>query len=229
MPDETETFQEQVQQDSVTENEEIEDEKEETKPGNDNTVVKAKTATRDTNPTRSLERKFARDDEPYDFEKCTVLVMLQLMPLRDGQAPDARQVFITARTHSYVPYTMQMRWDELSPRLPNEINTLIERLQIELAQREAEQRTREQAEQERQATLKAESEKRRAAKKQRSNSESNTSKKNLQAKQSKKIDLNSPPALTETKITQPQANEIPTATNNVETKELASSAQMTMF
>lgn len=229
MADETETLQEHVQQDSVRDDEQIENEEGETNAGDKETVVEHKTTTRDTNPTRSLERKFARDDEPYDFEKCTVLVMLQLMPLRDGQAPDARQVFITARTHSYVPYTMQMRWDELSPRLPNDINTLIERLQIELAQGEAEQRAREQAEQQRQAELKAESEKRRAAKKQKSSSESNPNKKHSQAKQGRKIDLNAPPALSEIQRTQPQANEIPTATNGVESKELASSAQMTMF
>src|SRR5581483_8525196 len=124
MPDETETLQEQVQQDSVTDDEEIENEEGEKNAGNDETVVEPKTATHTTNQTRSLERKFARDDEPYDFEKCSVVVMLQLMPLRDGQSPDARQVFITARTHSYVPYAMQTRWDELAPRLPKEINAL---------------------------------------------------------------------------------------------------------
>lgn len=229
MPDETAILEEQVQQDSVTEDEEIENEEGETNAGNNETVVEAKTATRDTNQTRSLDRKFARDDEPYDFEKCTVVVMLQLMPLRDGQAPDARQVFITARTHSYAPYAMQMRWNELAPRLPNEINAPIERLQIELAQREAEKLACEQAEQQRQAELKAESEKRRAAKKQKSSSEVDANKKHSQAKHSKKIDLNAPPALAENPKTSSQENENPIVIKDVGIQELASTAQMTMF
>ncbi|MDL1894877.1 hypothetical protein FBQ82_01255 [Anaerolineae bacterium CFX7] len=229
MPDETETFQEQVQQDSVIEDEQIENDEGETNAGDNETVVETKTATCDTNPTRSLERKFARDDEPYDFEKCTVLVMFQLMPLRDGQPPNTRKVFITARTHSYAPYAIQMRWDELAPRLPNEINALIERLQFELAQREAEQRAREQAEQQRQAELKAESEKRRAAKRQKSISESDASKKHSQSKHTKKIDLNAPPALAENLTTLSQENENPIVTKDVETQELKSSVQMTMF
>ncbi len=229
MPDETETFQEQVGEATVTENEEIENEEGETNAANNETIVEAKTETRATNQTRSLERKFARDDEPYDFEKCTVLVMLQLMPPRDGQAPDARKVLITARSHSYAPYAMQVRWDELAPRLPNEINALIERLQIELAQREAETRAREQAEQQRQAELKAESEKRRAAKKQKSSSESDTNKKHSQAKHGKKIDLNAPPALAENPKTLSQKNENPIVTKDVEPEASASSVQMTMF
>ena len=229
MPDESEKFQEQVQQDSAIEDNEIENREGETKAGNDETVVEHKTATLNTNPTRSLERKFARDDEPDDFEKCTVLVMLQLMPLRDGQAPDARQVFITARTHSYAPYAMQMRWDELAPRLPDEINALIERLQIELAQREAEKLVRDQAEQQRQAELKVESEKRRAAKKQKPSSESDANKKHSQAKHGKKIDLNAPPALAENPKTLSQENEKPIVTKDVEPEASASSVQMTMF
>ncbi len=229
MADEPETLQEQVQKDSVIEDEQIENEEGETNAGDKETVVEAKTATGDTNPTRSLERKFARDDEPYDFEKCTVLVMLQLMPLRDGQAPDARQVFITARSHSYAPYVMQTSWDELAPRLPNEIHSLIEQLQIELAQREAEKLAREQAEQQRQAALKAESEERRAAKKQKPSSKSDANKKHSQAKHGKKIDLNAPPALAENPKTSSQENENPIRPKDVETQELASSVQMTMF
>ncbi|OQY99641.1 MAG: hypothetical protein B6D41_01030 [Chloroflexi bacterium UTCFX4] len=213
MRDETETLQEQMQ-------EEIESEERATNANNNEPTVGHKNALPDTKLARSLERKFARDDEPYDFEKCTVLVMLQLMPLRDGQPPNTRKVFITARTHSYAPYAMQMRWDELAPRLPKEINALIERLQIELAQREAEKRAREQAEQQRQAELKAESEKRRAAKKQKPSS---------QSKHTKKIDLNAPPALAENPKTLSQENENPIVTKDVEIQELASSAQMTMF
>lgn len=229
MPDETETFQEQVQEESIAEDEQIENEEGETNDNNNETVVETKTATLNTNLTRSLERKFARDDEPYNFEKCTVVVMLQLMPLRDGQPPNTRNVFITARTHSYTPYAIQMRWDELASRLPNEINTLIERLQIGLVHREAEQRAREQAEQQRQAELKAESEKRRAARKQKSSSESDASKKQSQSKHSKKIDLNAPPALAENPKARSQENEKPIVMKDVETQELKSSVQMTMF
>ena len=229
MPDEKETLQEQVGEETVMENKEIENEEGETNVANNETVVEPKTASPDTKLARSLERKFARDDEPYDFEKCTAVVMLQIMPMRDGQSSDARKVFITARTHSYAPYAMQMRWDELVSRLPNEINALIERLQIELAQREAEQRAREQAEQQRQAELKAESEKRRAAKKQKASSESDANKKQSQSKHGKKIDLNAPPALAANPKTLSQENENPIATKDVETQELKSSVQMTMF
>ncbi len=228
MPEETATPKEQVQENSVIEDEEIENEEGKTNAGKES-VVEAKAAMPNTNQTRSLERKFARDDEPYDFEKCTVLVTLQLMPLRDGQPLNTRKVLITARTHSYAPYTMQISWDDLTPRLPNEIHSLIERLQFELVQREAEQRAREQAEQQRQAALKAESEKRRAAKKQKSSSEADTNKKNTQAKHSKKIDLNAPPALAENPKTLSQENENQIVIKDVEPEVSASSVQMTMF
>lgn len=156
------------------------------------------TPTESSVPTKLLARlpqaKSARDDEPYEFAHCTVLVMLQLMPLREGQSSDARKVFISARTHSHPPFVTQARWDELEPRLPNEIKTLLTRVKQELPHHDAERGAAEQVERERQAQIQAEREKLRAAKRDKSDAS-----KTSEPKRGKKIDLNAPPKLSAVK------------------------------
>lgn len=178
--------------------------------------------THSTTRARSFPRKSARDDEPYEFERCTVLVMLQLMPLRDGQAPDERQVYVSARTHSYPPCWKQMGWNEVGPRLPNEIHALLEQVETELPRRAAERQALEHAEHERQAQLKTESAKRRNAKK-----DKPTNANQPPQKKSKKVDLNALPTL-DTNTAQPQSPQTPIAAA-AKTESTEPPAQMTMF
>ena len=177
----------------------------------------------------SPQRKSARDDERYDFEHCTVLVLLQLMPLREGQSPDARKVFVTARTHSDPPYVMQLCWDELAPRLPNEIHTLLERLQQDLPRRAVEQQTAQEAERQRQTELEAESENRRAARKEKASSTDQANTKQAPQKRTKKIDLNAPPVLSDKESILTPATDLPSTANRIEPEPSPTSAQMTMF
>ncbi|MCC7165450.1 MAG: hypothetical protein IT331_23335 [Anaerolineae bacterium] len=243
MAKDTDKHQEQTFEQDATDNDESENETEETFASDDTPEsemqeatapirTQSKTTKPDAQLSRSFQRKSSRDDEPYDFERCTVLVLLQLMPLREGQLSDARKVFISARTHSYPPQVTQMLWDELAPRLPNEIKTLFERLQQDLPQRAAEQHATEEAERQRQAQLQADSEKRRAAKKEKASSHTNASVKQSPQKRPKKIDLNVPPALpdkNEKEGAPSQVAGVQIMTNNIEPEPIAPSAQMTMF
>lgn len=189
--------------------------------------VKANAVTERT-LAHSLPQKTARDDEPYDFERCSVLVMLQLMPLREGQTPNERKVFVSARTHSYPPHLNHLRWDELAPRLPNEINALLDSIKAELPRREAERQALAEAERLRQAQLKAESEKRRAGKKDKTNSANPTTAKQASQKRNKRVDLNALPTLEEGNSAQKPVTEIVT-TEQQEPVKTEPSAQMTMF
>lgn len=141
-------------------------------------------------PARVPQVKSARDAEPYDFDRCTVLVMLQLMPLREGQSPHTRKVFVSARTHSHPPYVTQAHWSELEARLPDEIKILLARVKEKLPQLEEERRAAEETERQRQAQIQADLEKRRAAKKEKANATKSSA-----LKRGKKIDLNAPPTL----------------------------------
>lgn len=225
MPDKNDTQQAQEPTDGAaneiehTPDENFASEDKEIEP-QDSSPKPIETNTAETVLARAPHHKTARDAEPFDFERCTVLVMLQIAPLREGQSPYERKVFISARTHSYPPYLKQMRWDELAPRLPNEINALLEGVKEELPRRAAEQHTLDEAERQRQAQLQAESANRRAANKEKSNSA------NAKGKRSKHVDLNAPPTLTN-EISAP-----PTETAPAEPQaplETEPSAQMAMF
>lgn len=171
------------------------------------------------------QMKSARDEEPYDFERCTVLVTLQLTPLREAQQLDARKVFISARTHSHPPYVTQAHWSEVESRLPDEIKMLLLRVQQELPQRATERRAADQAERQRQAQIQADLEKQRVARKDKANAT-----KSGTPKRGKKIDLNAPPKLPDTDAnseSQPQVAAVPVMPSEPELAPLSPPAVIT--
>lgn len=135
---------------------------------------------------------YARAGEPYDWDRCTIVVTLQITPQRAGQDAAARKVFLSARTHADPPQSASMRWSELESRLPEEIKTLLMRVRQNLPERAAQHAAEEEAERRRQQELKAQSEKRAAEKK--SKGQINVPAPRT-AKRKSKIDLNAPPAL----------------------------------
>lgn len=174
---------------------------------------------------RVAHLKSARDEEPYEFERCTVLVMLQLTPLREAQLPDARKVFISARTHSHPPYVTQAHWSALESRLPDEIKMLVQRVQQELPQRATERRAAEEAERQRQAQIQADLEKQRAERKDKANAT-----KSGTPKRGKKIDLNAPPKLPHTDAnseSQPRVAAVPVMPSEPELAPLSPPAVVT--
>lgn len=132
----------------------------------------------------------ARAGEPYDWEHCTIVVTLQIMPPRAGQDAAARKVFLSARTHADPPQSASMRWSELEPRLPEELKSLLAHLRQELPERAAQRTAAAQAEREREQELKASAAKRTAEKQAQGKSAART------AKRTTKVDLNAPPVLT---------------------------------
>lgn len=136
--------------------------------------------------------QFARADEPYDWNLCTTVITLQIMPPRAEQEIASRKVFLTVRTHADPPYTSNMRWSDLEPRLPEEIRVLLERVQQDLPRRAAKRAADEQAERQRQEELKAQAEKRTAEKKAKGQIKASAPR---TVKRNKRVDLNSPPAL----------------------------------
>ncbi|MGB9180979.1 MAG: hypothetical protein WCB68_17235, partial [Pyrinomonadaceae bacterium] len=56
------------------------------------------------------------EDEPYDFDKSTLLVTIQIMP--DDGHQDGREVALTINTHSDIPILKLVRMKELEPLPP---------------------------------------------------------------------------------------------------------------
>lgn len=135
----------------------------------------------------------ARADEPYDWNRCTTVITLQIMPPRAEQDVAARKVFLSARTHAEPPYTANMRWSDLEPRLPEEIKTLLTRLQQDLPQRAAKRAAEQQAEREREKELQAQAEKRAADKKAKGQTKAPAAR---TRNRNKRVDLNSAPVVT---------------------------------
>ncbi|HZQ05879.1 MAG TPA: hypothetical protein VFD70_04820 [Anaerolineae bacterium] len=136
--------------------------------------------------------QFARAEEPYDWNRCTTVITLQIMPPRAEQDTAARKVFLSARTHADPPHTLNMQWSDLEPRLPEEIRVLLERVQQALPRRAAKRAADEQAERQRQEELKAQAEKRAAEKKAKEQTKASAAR---TVKRNKRVDLNTPPAL----------------------------------
>jgi hypothetical protein len=78
-----------------------------------------------TKPTYTA-RVTPLDEEPYDFDKSTLLVTMQLMP-DDGHA-DGREVALTISTHSDIPILKLVRLKQLEP-LPPWLQALLDEMQ----------------------------------------------------------------------------------------------------
>lgn len=69
------------------------------------------------------------DEEPYDFDKSTLLAGMQFMPV-DGH-PDGREVALTITTHRDIPILKLVRMKELEP-LPPWLKSLLDEMQAQM-------------------------------------------------------------------------------------------------
>ena len=100
------------------------------------------------NQPQAEDRRSDIERQPYEFEKCTVQIAIQLLP-NDGDA-NGRQVVVGVRSHQDAPILRLMRWSELGA-LPLTVMGLVEQLQAELPAREQGARERVEKEKEAQA------------------------------------------------------------------------------
>lgn len=99
-------------------------------------------------PSQEEDRRAAVEKQPYDYDKCTVQIAIQLLPGDQGSpsAPAAeqgsgdasgkgRRAIIGVRTHMDAPIVRMLRAEELG-ELPPVIMALLEQLKSELPARE---------------------------------------------------------------------------------------------
>ncbi len=210
--DETEIDEQETRLDPEPENEEAEEDTSESDGASERAANDdpAKASVAATSPASSRRGQSARDGEPYEFDHCTTVIMLQIMPPRPGQEKGARKVFLSVRTHSDPPCSAYMRWSDLESRLPDEIKLLLSRVREEMPQRAAERAAAEEAERERQAQLKEQAEKRDAERKARAQTKASTTR---PAKRGK-VDLNAVPTLPASEVVaQPPPAQSPATAN----------------
>lgn len=70
--------------------------------------------------------------EPYQFNKCTVTAVLQLLPVTDGDTK--RRVVISIRTHDFAPQITlaHLDFEQLSAEFPGELETALAKYQEDL-------------------------------------------------------------------------------------------------
>ncbi len=144
--------------DEDTQNTEASEGKEEIEAGAsdaapDDAVVASRAAA--SASTAAVENKPADEDrradvekQPYEFDKCTIQIAIQLLP-EDGDAK-GRPVLLGVRTHLDAPIVQVLRLSELG-ELPPTINALVYQLKSELPARE--QATKERIEKEKLESL----------------------------------------------------------------------------
>jgi hypothetical protein len=100
--------------------------------------------------------------EPYDFNRCTITIGIQLLPLAEGGDPKERQAIIGVRNHNDPPILRMGRWEDLATGFRFIAQELLDQLRADLParerarqEREAQARTEEQARQQRAAQLRA--------------------------------------------------------------------------
>ena len=71
-------------------------------------------------------------EEPYDFDRCTIQIGLQLLP--DDGDPAGRPVVVGVRNHADAPIVTLTRLSALGP-LPQLVTELLDRLRAELPER----------------------------------------------------------------------------------------------
>jgi hypothetical protein len=113
-------------------------------------------------PSATVEPPTA-PDEPYNFDRCTITIGIQLLPLAEVGDPKERQAIIGVRNHNDPPILRMGRWEDLATGFRFIAQELLDQLRADLParerarqEREAQARTEEQARQERAAQLRAE-------------------------------------------------------------------------
>ena len=81
----------------------------------------------------------ARVEEPYDFDRCTIQIGVQLLP--DDGDPEGRPVVVGVRNHADAPIVALTRLSTLGS-LPQVVNNLLDQLRADLPMR---QKAREEA------------------------------------------------------------------------------------
>ncbi len=103
-----------------------------------------------TKPKEEEDERCAIEKQPYDFDKCTVQIAIQLLPDEQGSrvdgAPNGRRVIVGVRSHLDAPIVRTLRVSELGT-LPPIVDELLNELKRELPARE--QAAREAFEQKR--------------------------------------------------------------------------------
>jgi hypothetical protein len=105
--------------------------------------------------------------EPYDFDRCTITIGIQLLPIADGSDPSERQVIVGVRNHNDPPIIRFATLAEITS--PVVIANLLAQLRAEFPvreqarrEREAKARAEEEARQQKLAAMKAKREKKRS-------------------------------------------------------------------
>ena len=80
-----------------------------------------------------VDPKSVLEQQPYEFEKCTIQIAIQLLP-DDGDAK-GRPILLGLRSHLDAPIVQMLRLSELEP-VPLALLALIEQLKSELPTRE---------------------------------------------------------------------------------------------
>ena len=89
-------------------------------------------AATNTPSTSTPAQCMARVEEPYDFDRCTIQIGLQLLP--DDGDPAGRPVVVGVRNHADAPIVALTRLSTLGP-LPQVVTELLDRLRAELPER----------------------------------------------------------------------------------------------
>ncbi len=76
----------------------------------------------------------APQDEPYDFDHCTITIGIQLLPVTEGDDPIERQVIIGVRNHDDPPIVRFATLAEVT--FPTVIASLLAQLRAELPARQ---------------------------------------------------------------------------------------------
>jgi hypothetical protein len=100
--------------------------------------------------------------EPYDFDRCTITIGIQLLPVPEGGDPKERQAIIGVRNHADPPILRMGWWEDLATGFRFIAQELLDQLRVDLPareracqEREAQVRAEEQTRQERAAQLRA--------------------------------------------------------------------------
>ena len=78
----------------------------------------------------------ALEREPYGWDRCTITVVLQFMPLTDGQEKEDRLAIVSARDHLNTPIVQAAQASQMGT-LPPVVLEVMERLKEDLPNRES--------------------------------------------------------------------------------------------
>jgi hypothetical protein len=87
------------------------------------------------------KQKLEDKEEPYELSRCTVRVVITLLPSSSTELQEERDCIIAASTHEDLPVAKYLKLSELEP-LPQPLVKLLEELEADLANRQFRDRVR---------------------------------------------------------------------------------------